>query len=401
MYNLDVFEYEIYNPMALYGAVPYVIAHNEKHTVAMLFLNPSETWVDVESPSAGMLSSMVGFVSNQKQDSKRETHWFSETGVLDVFFMVGPTPKQVAKQYAQITGVTALPPLFSLAYHQCRWNYNDQDDVRGVDAGFDHHDIPYDVIWLDIEHTDGKRYFTWDPVKFSEPESMITNLTAKGRRMVTIVDPHIKRDNNYFVHSEATAKGYYIKDKSGADYDGWCWPGSSSYLDFFNPEVRDYWADKFALDQYKGSTNQLFTWNDMNEPSVFNGPEVTMQKDCKHVGDLEHRDVHNLYGMMLHMSTYEGHVRRSGGKLRPFVLTRSFFAGELLSWNSGPRILYSIYFPGLWKLRSAIMIRFLSHRFAALRSGLDRRQHGQLGSPPDHHSHVAVLVRIGHNVRRG
>jgi alpha 1,3-glucosidase len=29
--------------------------------------------------------------------------------------------------------------------------------VREVDAGFDSHDIPYDVIWLDIEHTDGKR----------------------------------------------------------------------------------------------------------------------------------------------------------------------------------------------------------------------------------------------------
>lgn len=42
-------------------------------------------------------------------------------------------------------------------YHQCRWNYRDDADTLGVDAGFDEHDIPYDVIWLDIEHTDGKR----------------------------------------------------------------------------------------------------------------------------------------------------------------------------------------------------------------------------------------------------
>ena len=26
-----------------------------------------------------------------------------------------------------------------------------------VDKNFDLHDIPYDVLWLDIEHTDGKR----------------------------------------------------------------------------------------------------------------------------------------------------------------------------------------------------------------------------------------------------
>ena len=28
----------------------------------------------------------------------------------------------------------------------------------------------------------------------------------------------------------------------------------------------------------------MFIWNDMNEPSVFNGPEITMHKDAKHHG---------------------------------------------------------------------------------------------------------------------
>lgn len=77
----------------------------------------------------------------------------------------------------------------------------------------------------DIEHTDGKRYFTWDKALFPEPLKMINELANHGRKLVTIVDPHIKRDNAYKVHSEATAKGFYIKDKTGADYDGWCWPG--------------------------------------------------------------------------------------------------------------------------------------------------------------------------------
>lgn len=35
----------------------------------------------------------------------------------------------------------------------------------------------------------------------------------------------------------------------------------------------------------------------MNEPSVFNGPEVTMPKDSIHHGDWEHRDLHNIFGM--------------------------------------------------------------------------------------------------------
>ena len=42
--------------------------------------------------------------------------------------------------------------------------------------------------------------------------------------------------------------------------------------------VRDWWADRFSLENWQGSTKNLFVWNDMNEPSVFNGPEVSMAK---------------------------------------------------------------------------------------------------------------------------
>lgn len=35
----------------------------------------------------------------------------------------------------------------------------------------------------------------------------------------------------------------------------------------------------------------------MNEPSVFNGPEVTMLKDAVHYGGWENRDIHNIYGL--------------------------------------------------------------------------------------------------------
>ena len=47
-----------------------------------------------------------------------------------------------------------------------------------------------------------------------------------------------------------------------------------------------------------------YTWNDMNEPSVFNGPEVTMAKDKMH-GAVEHRDLHNMYGMLYTMATHQ------------------------------------------------------------------------------------------------
>ncbi|XP_043931310.1 neutral alpha-glucosidase AB [Protopterus annectens] len=330
LYNLDVFQYELYNPMALYGAIPVMLAHNTQRTLGLFWHNAAETWVDISSNTAGktLFGKMLDFVQGANEIPQTDVRWMSESGIIDVFVLLGPSPFDVFKQYASLTGTQALPPLFSLGYHQCRWNYNDEEDVRNVDAGFDERDIPYDVIWLDIEHADGKRYFTWDPNKFPNPKGMLQNLANKKRKLVSIVDPHIKIDNGYVVHEKLRIKKYYTKNKDGNDYEGWCWPGSVAYPDFTNPEMRSWWANMFSYDKYEGSMENLFVWNDMNEPSVFNGPEVTMHKDAIHFGDWEHRDIHNLYAFYVGMSTYEGLVQRSGGLERPFVLVRGFFAGS-------------------------------------------------------------------------
>ncbi len=62
--------------------------------------------------------------------------------------------------------------------------------------------------------------------------------------------------------------------------------------------MRKWHASKFLLSEYKGSTLDLYTWNDMNEMSVFSGPEITANKDSLHHGGWENRDVHNMYGML-------------------------------------------------------------------------------------------------------
>ncbi|MBN3273748.1 GANAB glucosidase, partial [Polyodon spathula] len=278
--------------------------------------------------SQTVLGKVLDYVQGSSEEPQTDVRWISESGIIDAFILLGPKPTDVFRQYASLTGTQALPPLFSLAYHQCRWNYNDEEDVRSVDSGFDQHDIPCDVIWLDIEHTDGKRYFTWDPNRFPSPRDMQQGLQAKRRKMVAIVDPHIKVDSDYKIHKEVRSRGFYTKTKDGSDYEGWCWPGTAGYPDFTDPEMRSWWSSMFSYDQYEGSTENLYIWNDMNEPSVFNGPEVTMHKDAVHKGGWENRDVHNLYGFYVQMATAEGQVRRSGGTERPFVLSRAFFAGS-------------------------------------------------------------------------
>ena len=315
-----MYDYELDSPMALYGGIPLVYAHSAKATVGLLWFNPSETFVDV---------SRTGGDGRFTSSAATNAYFMSESGVADVMLLPGPTPAKAFAQYAGLTGTTPLPPRFSLGYHQCRWNYNDEGDVRYVHGQFEALDIPYDVLWLDIEHTDGKRYFTWDSFKFPKPHEMQQELAATGRKMVTIVDPHIKKDPNYEVYHEAHSKALFIQKPDGSELDGWCWSGSSAYLDFTSGHVRDWWASRFAYDVYEGSTETLYTWNDMNEPSVFNGPEVSMDKDAKSLAGVEHREWHNLYGMYMHQATAMGLLRRNAAQdKRPFVLSRSFHAGS-------------------------------------------------------------------------
>ena len=90
--------------------------------------------------------------------------------------------------------------------------------------------------------------------------------------MVVIVDPHLKRNPLYPIYKEASDRQILIKPKSGeGEYEGWCWPGSSSWTDFFNPTAWDWWKIMFKTEQIDGqwtwtkSTTDIHIWNDMNE----------------------------------------------------------------------------------------------------------------------------------------
>ncbi|KAI9266106.1 glycosyl hydrolases family 31-domain-containing protein [Sporodiniella umbellata] len=314
LYNTDVFEYALDSPTALYGAVPLMVAHSKNLSAGLFWMNPSETWIDIVKSSKKALSST-------------HTHWISEAGVLDLFVFLGPSTKDVLRQYALLTGPPAMPQMFAIGYHQCRWNYLNQRDVLTVDGEFDRHEMPYDVIWLDIEYTEEKKYFSWDRAKFPDPVQMAETLDSKGRKLVTIIDPHIKQTEHYNIIQEAKDQNLLVKKPDGTDYEAWCWPGQSSWIDFAHRAAYDWWKKKFAFHEFKGTRENVYIWNDMNEPSVFNGPEITMQKEMIHDGKWEHRVLHNMYALLSHAATAEGVRERTQVEKRPFVLGRGFYAG--------------------------------------------------------------------------
>ena len=256
-----------------------------------------------------MVSSLMNLVSGGGQETYQQSHWFSESGIIDLYLMLGPSPKDVNRQYGAITGVTPLPQVIhllsfnsldemyigivviysdSLHYFPISdllWAITSVDGITTTKKTFImstlvstnmisltmfsgwtlsiltaksnwHHEQFFSFLWYQywlVRDCYTNRYFTWDPVKFPDALEMTNNLTSKGRKLVTIVDPHIKRDSSYFFHQHCENNDLYVKDKDGKIYEGWCWPGAASYPDYFNPAVVDYWASQYALDKYHGT----------------------------------------------------------------------------------------------------------------------------------------------------
>lgn len=89
-----------------------------------------------------------------------------------------------------------------------------------VIANMDKNDFPMDAMWLDIEYSNGKRYFTWNPENFTNPAAMLKNISSTNRKLVTIIDPHIFADNSYEVYEGAKNKRLFVKNDDNSDFIG-------------------------------------------------------------------------------------------------------------------------------------------------------------------------------------
>jgi alpha-glucosidase len=278
------------------------------------------------------------------RESQRLLSFGAEGGELDYYFIDGPTPRDVVARYVQLTGKMPLPPRWALGYNQCRYSYYPESRVRLLADTFREKKIPADVIWLDIHYLDGYNPFTWDKTRFPDPGKMIGDLGRQGFKVVTIVDAHPKKQPGWSVYDSGLAGDHYVKDKDGKVYEAPVWPsqaeknpGPSVFPDFSKKGARDWWGGlyKDLLD-----LGVAGIWNDMNEPAVFTpGPEKTMPLDNRHDGEgvpTDHREIHNVYGLLMTQSTYEG-LKKLRPDSRPFVLTRATYSG-------GQR--YSALWPG-------------------------------------------------------
>jgi alpha-glucosidase len=314
LWNTDAYRFqESTDP--IYKSIPYFMAYRAGRAMGVLLDNTWRTSFDFgkELPDAYSFGAVAGPV--------------------DYYLFYGPSPKQVVETYAWLTGTPPLLPLWAFGFQQSRYSYMSQARVLEVAHRFRTDSIPADAIYLDIDFQNKNRPFTVDTTAFPDLPGMAGQLKAENFHVVAITDLHIANlpGQNYAPFDSGVAGDHFVKNPDGTIYTGKVWPGPCVFPDFTRQQTRAWWGTL-----YRGLRDEGIDgfWNDMNEPSVFDSPTLTMPLNVLHRIDepgfksrtATHAEIHDVYGMENSRATYDV-LRALAPDTRPFVLTRASYAG--------------------------------------------------------------------------
>ena len=313
LWNTDVGPQESVDP--LYKSIPFYLAVSGTHSYGLFLDNTWRTWFDFGKQARDVLA------------------FGAEGGPIDYYFIYGPSPKHVVESYADLTGKPPLPPLWSLGFQQSRYSYTPESQLREIADRLRADRIPSDVVYLDIDYQDRNRPFTVNAKTFPNFPGLVSDLRKQHFHLVNITDLHIAHAANqgYAPYDSGHASDQFVKNPDGSEFVGVVWPGPAVFPDFTRAQTRGWWGNlyqQFVKDGVSGF------WNDMNEPSVFDGPGKTMPLNTVHRIEepgfarrtATHAEIHNIVGLENARATYEGLLKLLPDE-RPFVLTRATYAG--------------------------------------------------------------------------
>jgi alpha-glucosidase len=314
MWNTDQYRFqESSDP--LYKAIPFFLADNAGRSYGLFLDNTWRTSFDFGKEDANAYS------------------FGADGGPVDYYFIYGPKPKQVVERYAWLTGLTPLPPKWSLGFQQSRYSYMTEARAREVADRMRADRIPCDALYLDIDFQVKNAPFTVNQETFPKFPEFVQELKDKHFNLVLITDLHIadRPNEGYAPYDTGAAGNHFVKNPDGTVFVGKVWPGPSVFPDFTKKESREWWGTLYKQFYDEGVAG---FWNDMNEPSVFEVASKTMPLDVVHRIDepgflprsASHAEIHNVYGMENSRATYEGLLALKPNQ-RPFVLTRATYAG--------------------------------------------------------------------------
>ncbi|MBR4865837.1 MAG: hypothetical protein IKU11_04055 [Clostridia bacterium] len=210
-----------------------------------------------------------GFLWNNPAPGRCETTlnhtlWSCDsTYQADYLVMVGDTPADVAKIYADLTGYAPVFPKWASGFWQCKLRYEDQDELLEVAREYKRRGIPISAIVIDYFHWTEQGEWKFDPTYWPDPEAMCRELREMGIQPIVSIWPTINPNSENFAHMDEN--GMLIRTESG-QFGTFNFYGQQTFIDPTNPETGDYVWSRVKENYYdKGIHNY---WLDEAEPEV-------------------------------------------------------------------------------------------------------------------------------------
>lgn len=302
--NTDTYKYG--DPrLPMYSSIPFYIGIHHNMVYGIFFNNSYKSFFNFGLSTPGFTS--VNF----------------DGGEMDYFFIYDTSVAKIIEHYTSLTGRMELPPLWSIGYHQSRCSYFPQEKVMQLATTFREKNIPVDCIVLDADYQQDYEPFRTNKERFPNLPVLSEALAKMNIELTASVYPGVKIDNSYDSYTDGLQKDVFIKYADGSLFETEIAPLKVVLPDYTNPKTRSWWVNKMKWMQDNGISGY---WNDMNEPAVggsylpdnlvfdFDGRKATAAA------------AKNVYGFQMARSSYEAGLKYRNGK-RPFVLTRSAFAG--------------------------------------------------------------------------
>lgn len=332
--------------LSFYGAHNFLLVRDGSTCFGLFVDFPGKVYYDIGYTSHDLFS------------------FHTETPDYDLYLLSGGNENAICKEFRTLIGRSYIPPKWAFGLAQSRWGYKTEEDVREVARQYKEHDLPLDMICMDIEYMQDYADFTVNKERFPDLTKLSADLKAQGIRLVPIIDAGVRVDPNDSTCTEGLEKGYFCKKADGTPFVAAVWPGKAYFADFLRPEVREWFGHK-----YKALTDCGIEgfWNDMNEPSLFYSPErlraflndmaTLREKDnieqeeffLRVIGGamglmnspadyasfyhevdgqkVRHDQVHNLYGSSMTRAAGEAFVDLRPGQ-RTLLYSRSSFIGS-------------------------------------------------------------------------
>lgn len=238
--------------LSFYGAHNFLLVRDGSTCFGLFVDFPGKVYYDIGYSRHGLLS------------------FHTETPDYDLYLLSGGNENAICREFRTLIGRSYIPPRWAFGLAQSRWGYKTEEDVREVARQYKEHDLPLDMICMDIEYMQDYADFTVNKERFPDLAKLSADLKAQGIRLVPIIDAGVRVDPNDSTCTEGLEKGYFCKKADGTPFVAAVWPGKAYFADFLRSEVREWFGHK-----YKALTDCGIEgfWNDMNEPSLFYSPE--------------------------------------------------------------------------------------------------------------------------------